>query len=641
MLAQARTFLEKLSKTQKIIVASAVATVVAGVVALVVIVNSEPERSVLFNNLESNDAASIVEYLKSNNISYKLGADNGTTAIYISKEKVNETRLALANQGLPAESYVGYELFDKTNLGMSEFVQKLNYRRALEGELQRTIKSMSEVRDVKVHIVIPEKSLLKKDERQPTAAVKLTLKGGRSLSRLSIEGIQNIVASSVEGLSVDKVTVTDNQGHILSNSSIEENSLAGLTSTQYEQQKKIEEYYSAKVQALLDPALGPDNSKVKLNTEIDFDQLQVNKTDYDPDRQVERSEQSIIDYATNIDTSFVPGINEKRDRSNEVRNYEISKADSHYIKGIGGIKRLTVTAIVNETMTIEKTPQGLDTVISSPRTEEELNGLREAIKNVVGYDERRGDEVNVLCVPFAEQLSDKIFEINENNKIISTKWYEKEDNQKLLLLALALIVTAIVMFRLIHAKFVKDKMRIAMGLPEKLEPPVLDKYDASMLALPDEHMNLEDEEDLEEEEETDDNEEFLFEDPEVSALEDLLDDTEDEIEEIELEADDMLISPDELPEQLLLEGELEEMDIFNDEMEFVGESGRIEDNLLERARAALASQQASFGGELDESDLIKMELKEKVHQFITGQPEAAVRILRVFLSQDNDSTKTT
>ena len=652
ILDKARVFLEKLNQAQKWILGGVAGVVLAGIIAIIV-TNTEPvETTTLFNNLEVTDASSIIDYLKANKIKYDI-ADGGSTII-VPKKGVIELRMAIFNQGLIQESTVGYELFDKTNLGMSEQVQKLNSRRALEGELQRMIKSSDEIRDVKVHLVIPDKTLFKQQEKQPSAAVKLRFKNGRSYTKVSIEGIQNLVASSVEGMSVDKVVVTDNNNKVLSAPPVDESSLAGLTASQLEQQKKVENYLTDKVQTLLEPAFGSENSKVRLNTEIDFDQLQVNTTDYNPERQVERSEQTISDRFSNIDTSFVPGIDERQEKLNEIRNYEITKADSHYVKGIGSIKRLTVTAIINEVVEVRKLPNGLDTVVSLPRSQEELNRYTEAIKTVVGFNERRGDQVNVLCVPFVELLADKITEVNERNIINSTQWYQKEDNQKLILLLLALLITAITMYRLIHAKFVRDKMRIAMGLPVKLEAPKLDKFDSSLLAFPEEEEEDDYEEDYEEEEEVVE-EEVVEEVPEEEEEEEeeeldlhLLDDAvledemeggeeELEVEEVDLEEDEIMTIPDELPEQLFLDSKLLdefELDIISTLDEEIEAQGEESESLLDRARAALAVPEQA-PSEMSEDDLIKIELRERVTSFILENTDVAVKLFRIFLHQDD------
>ena len=641
ILEQAKVFANKLSKNQKWILGGLSILVLGGVIALIIALYEPPETSTLWTNLEVSDASRILDYLKNNKIDYEL-KENGTT-IVVPKKRVNELRMAVARENLVQESTVGYELFDRTNLGMSEYVQQLNGRRALEGELQRTIKSNNEIKDVKVRLVIPKNKLFKEDQKEPTASIVLKLKNGHSLSRLNIEGIQNIVANSVEGMEPNKVVVTDNYGNILSEGIPDRNSLAGLSASQFKIQKQYENYLADKVQDLLNPAFGPANSKVKLNVELDFDQLEVKKKDWDPDRQVERSEQMQRDNYANVDTSFVPGSDERNLKSNEIKNYEITSADSHFVKGIGATRRLTITAIVNEKIEVQKLPNGMDTVLSIPRTEDELNRIGEAIKNAVGYNEQRGDQVNVLCVPFVEILADKITEVNEYNHINSIKWYEKEDMQRLVLLLLTLLITAIVMFKIIHAKFARDKMRIALGLPAKLDKPVLEKFDTDLLEFPkeEEPIEEEDEDDYEEEEEPPvalpEELEPLFEDD--VAMEEIMDELVESFDEMEIE-EEMLMLPEELPNQILLENDLlDETDLLNlvgeEEEYIVPEQASFGDSLLDRAKAALTMEQQSEVVEVEEEELIKMELRDKVMSFILGSPDIAIKIFRIFYNQDN------
>jgi len=199
VLREARVFLEKLNKAQKWIVGGVAAVVVIGIIAIIVTNTKPVETTTLFNNLEITDASKVIDYLKANKIQHEI-LDGGST-IVVPKERATEIRMAIMTQGLIQDSHVGYELFDKTNLGMSEYIQEVNSSRALESELERIIKSFYEIREVKVHLAISGK--------QPFAAVKLRFKSGHSLSKISIENIQNIVSSSVEGLSADKVIVTD------------------------------------------------------------------------------------------------------------------------------------------------------------------------------------------------------------------------------------------------------------------------------------------------------------------------------------------------------------------------------------------------------------------------------------------------
>ncbi|MFN4768654.1 MAG: flagellar basal-body MS-ring/collar protein FliF, partial [Candidatus Kapaibacterium sp.] len=210
---QITAFFTKLTTTQKVVLGVSVVAAVAGL-SMLIFQTSKPTMGVLFSELEQKDAAVIVDKLKEQNIPYEL-SNNGST-VMVASDKVYETRLAMAKDGFMPNNTVGYELFDKTNLGMSDFVQKLNYKRAIEGELQKTISSFDECQKVRVMIVMPERTLFEKDQKKATAAVHLHLKNGRSISKLNVEGIQNLVASSIEGMAPQDVTVVDQRGQILS-----------------------------------------------------------------------------------------------------------------------------------------------------------------------------------------------------------------------------------------------------------------------------------------------------------------------------------------------------------------------------------------------------------------------------------------
>ena len=367
-ITQFKNFFNKLSLIQKVAVGGIFIGLVAGFIIILATTSSVP-MAVLYNSLNEHDAGQIVANLQENNIDYKL-RDNGTT-ILIDKDKVYDERIRLASNGLPESSSVGYELFDQTNLGMSEFVQKLNYRRALEGELSRTISSIDGIKKVRVHIVIPEKTLFIKDQKLPTASVSLILKSGRKVSRSSVEGIQTLVANSVEGMQPEHVSVVDQRGKILSETPIDENSVAGLTAIQYEQQKRIEQYYADNIKGMLDGILGFGNSEVHVNSELDFTRIEETITDYDPDRQVVRSEQTIAEASESADSLSYPYVNLAKDQSNIISNYEISKSVEHIIHSVGTIKRLTVAAMVNGSYKVIER-EGEKVLEYSPRSDEEM-----------------------------------------------------------------------------------------------------------------------------------------------------------------------------------------------------------------------------------------------------------------------------
>jgi flagellar M-ring protein FliF len=572
----AKGFLDKLTLTQKIIGGVVIASVFIGLIALVASSGKEP-MAVLFSELEASDSGKIVEVLKEKNIEYEL--QNGGTKIMVPKDQVDKMRIDLANQGLPEVSNVGYELFDRTNLGMSEFVQKLNFRRALEGELQSTIEAMDEVRKARVHIVIPEKALFKKDQKDPTASVTLHLRSGRSISRLNIEGIQNLVANSVEGMVPDKVKVMDQKARVLSQDALDENSIAGKTALQHQQQQRVENYLSDKVQSMLDGVLGVGNAKVSVNADLDFTQIEQEKTQFDPEGQVVRSEQNIKDVSETADSLSYPYVNQAKDETNQIANYEISRNVEKIIHDVGAVERLTISVLINGKVDVTTSPEGGDkTLTYTPRTDEEMQQFREIVQNAIGYDPKRNDQISVINVPFQHSL-DKENYIDE----FPPEWWEIPENKRILFLVGLLFLIFIFMLLILQSKEVRTRMRIAMGLPTKV---VIDEYD------------------IEEE------------------------DKEDELEELELDDDDLLLLPAELPEQLLLDGDapVAETDM---EQEIESELELEKESLSDLASADFDDE------ELSEEALMKLEIKGKIEAFFDEQTVEAVKLLRIFMKDES------
>ena len=569
---QAKKFYSNLNKMQRVIILSAVGLVVVGIIAIIISTGEKKQYAVLFTDLEPNDAGKIVESLKAKKIDYEL-ADQGKT-ILIEKGVVYDTRLNLAKDGLPEQGGVGYEIFDKTNLGMSEFVQKLNARRALEGELSRTINSYDAVRNARVHLVIPETALFEKDQKIPTASVSLHFKPGKTASDVSIAGIQNLVAKSVEGMNPSSVAVVDHRGKILSAEALDEKSIAGMTSKQYEQQRNVEDYLSGKVQSLLDGVLGYGNSEVRVNVELDFTQVDKTITDFDPEKQVVRSEQNIVENSKSSDSLSYPAVNMQKDQSNQIANYEISKSVQRIVEGVGNIKRMSIAALINGTQKV--VDKGGNRVMQYvPRKDEEMKKLEEIVRNSVGFDVTRNDQVSVINVPFETQMV-----VEDLHPYVKPVWYEDPENIKLFALIVVMLGTIFLIYKLLQSKVIKDRFRIAFALPE--------------------HIKIDEEEEEEEEE---------------------------ELEEIEFDDDDLLLLPAELPEQLLLEGDRLESDVesFDEDSE---------DSEYDLAGSASASLDGA--GELTEDALMKLEIKHKVEDYVGDQTQEAVRLVRILLAQDMD-----
>lgn len=575
--SQLKEFIGKLTTTQKAIFGGVLVAVVIGIASLFFITTDE-NMKVLFSNLEQGDAAKIVESLKEKNIPYEL-KDNGAT-ILIPEKTVMDTRLALASDGLPENSVVGYELFDKTNLGMSEFVQKLNYRRALEGELAKTIASLDEVKKARVHLVIPEKTLFKADQKMPTSSVTLQFKSGRSISKVSIQGIQNLVAGSVEGMKTEDVVVLDSKGKILSEAAIDENSVAGLTATQLTQQNRVEEHLTSKVQSLLDGVIGAGNSQVRVSAELDFTRIEQTKTDFDPEKQVTRSEQNIVDRNQTADSLSYPYVNMSKDMTNSITNYELSKSVEHIIHDVGAVKRLSIAVMINGvTKIIDK--EGVKTLEYTPRSDEEINKFNQIVKNAVGFDPSRNDQISVINIPFDN--SDMESELEE---FYSKQWYEQPENQKILFLLGIILVTMILMFALIQSKYIKNRVRVALSLPENIE--------------------VEDDEVLEEVAEDYTEEEIVFDD------------------------NDALLLPSDLPDQLLLEGDREDRELA-EAAELEGGEGFDRASLAKKATAKFEDT-----AEVTEQTLLRLEIKKKVEEFINDNTGEAVKILRMMMMADID-----
>lgn len=570
--------LSKRFKPWQIALGSAVLlAVIIGLIYIIVSSNARADYAVLYNDLSAQDAGKIAEKLKESKIQYKL--DDGGNTILVPKDKVYETRIQLASEGLPESDMVGYEIFDNTNLGMSDFVQKLNYRRAMEGEIARTINTLEEVKSSRVHIVMPEKALFTEDQKEPTASVTLQLKPGKTISSASILGIQNLIAKSVEGLNPDNVTIIDNRGKIISQEAIDKNTIAGLTANQQQLQIQTDQYLTQKVQSMLDNVLGAENSSAKVTSDLNFTQIERTITDYDPNRQVVRSEQNITETSQSTDSLNFPAVNSAKDQSNTITNYEIPQTVERIVNEVGNINRITVSVLVNgKTQIIEN--NGTKTLSYTPRSTEELEQLTLAVKNAVGFDPTRNDQISVLNVPFDNTYYEDLIKESE-----PVPFLEQPDNQKLILLIALVLISIFFMYRLLHSKIISDRIRIAMSLPKSVE--------------------------LKKEEE------------EVP---------EEEFEDLKISGEDLLLMPAALPEQLMLE------------MPNVGEENVAlipEAELGKEALAMRASADLSKAGvnQITEDRMMKIEMKRKIEEFVDTKVDEGVRLIRLMMGEEPEKQK--
>ena len=389
--------------TKKITMGVVLAVVVAGF-ALMFFWANKVDYQVLYTNLSQEDAGEIVAKLREQRIPYQLSA--GGSSVSVPAENVYELRLALAKDGIPAGGHVGFEIFDQTNFSTTEFVQRLNYQRALQGELVRTITDFREVESARVLLALPEESLFVEDTKPPSASVLLKLKSPLSPDKIS--GIVHLVASAVEGLSTNQVTVVDTAGRVLYKGPNEGSDSALLASNQLDYQRETEKRIGDRIQSLLEGIVGKGKAIVRVSADIDFDQVDLSEEKYDPDSSVIRSEQrrveTSVDNENNVRTGIgqeaivstgTTGAGTRAQKQDEVINYEINRVTRHVLKTSGGINRLSVAAAVDGTYETVTGEDGTETKKFIPRGEEELLEFEKMIKRAMGFNADREDQVYV------------------------------------------------------------------------------------------------------------------------------------------------------------------------------------------------------------------------------------------------------
>jgi flagellar M-ring protein FliF len=374
---------------------------------------------VLFTNLNPEDASGIVDKLKETKVPYET--TGGGATVLVPSAQVHELRLQLATQGLPHGGGVGFEIFDRTSIGTSDFVQKLNYRRALQGELARTIAQMPEIERVRVHLATPERRLFGNDDNRARASIVVSLRNGQALAKTQVNGIVHLVASSVEGLHIKDVTVVDGHGRLLS-SSAGGDEAAGLTGTQLEYQRTIEKDIETRIQTMLERIVGQNKAVVRVSSLLDFRKIETTEERYDPNGQVVRSEQRGQEKSNGVNgvAGGVPGVQSNlppvaeqeaaqtssttNQTKNETVNYEISRTVSRIVESSGSIKQLSVAVLVDGVYEAAKAADGKPAADQPKkyvaRSEEDMKRIEEIVKKAMGYSAERQDQVQVTNVAF-------------------------------------------------------------------------------------------------------------------------------------------------------------------------------------------------------------------------------------------------
>jgi flagellar M-ring protein FliF len=386
---------------------------------------TSPGYGLLYSGLESSDSSAIVQRLDADNIPYQLKADGAE--ILVPQDQVTKLRLAMASDGIPSGGSIGYEIFDRADaLGTTNFVQQINQIRALEGELSRTIRSLKQVKSARVHLVMPKRELFSRDQAEPTASVVLVLQGS-TLDKEQVSAIQHLVSSSIPGMKANNVSVIDNKGNLLARGA---DGGEGQDSASMEDMRRSYEIrLTRSIEDLLAQTLGAEKIRAEVNADLDFNQVTTNTENFNPDGQVVRSTQTVeendtsnerqqdnsVSVANNIPNPPAQqagaGSNSQsqNQRNEETVNYEISKTTQVEVKQSGNIKRISAAVLVDGTYA----PDANGTPVYAPRPQAELDQIASLVKSAIGFDQNRGDVVQVVNMQFTapDELSAQPFEL--------------------------------------------------------------------------------------------------------------------------------------------------------------------------------------------------------------------------------------
>ena len=487
---------------------------VAAIVAIMVVVwmwGRQPEYRVLFSNFSDRDGGAIVAQLEKMNIPYKYAEGGG--AVLVPAERVHDARLKLASQGLPKGGNVGFELMENQKLGSSQFVERVNFQRAMEGELARSIESVASVQAARVHLAMPKDSVFVSEQKAPTASVLLNLHPGRILDQQQVSAIVHLVASSVPDLPTKNVTIVDQNGNLLSETG-KTASLNGMDPSQIKYVQDLQQNVVKRIESIITPIVGPSNVRAEATADVDFSRseqaVESYKPNQTPDAMVIRSQQTSESLNGSANAGGVPGALSNQPpapatapivapgkgaapaadatasantRKDATVNYEVDKTIQYVQQGGGGLKRLSVAVVVNYKKTTDKSGK----VAMKPLTTAETTQITNLVKEAMGFNQERGDTVNVVNTPFATTEQEAIPEL--------PLWKQPSNVQlaqnigKYLLMALVLLILYL---RLL--KPMVKKLTEAPALPPPGATAMEPQFSANgeMIALPSGQHNYQD-----------------------------------------------------------------------------------------------------------------------------------------------------
>ena len=441
-----------LGVNQRVSLVLGTGVVLAGLLGLT-LWSSRPDFVLLYGKLDDGEAAKVMAALDDAKVPYQTG--RGGSSILVPSDKVYQMRAQLAAKGIPRGEGVGFEIFDKPNFGISDFVQRANYLRAVQGELARTIGQIDMVESARVMIVMPENRLLVDNQKKPTASVFIRTKSNGQLPPSAVNSIRFLVANAVEGLQANSVSVVDNLGNVLSENQ-ENDSVAGLSNNQLSARRNLEQYLGKKAEGMLERALGPGQAVVRVAAEINWDTITRTEETFDPDSQVARSTTlndetttsttdpnggaaGVASNVANADTNGVSLASNNSQTKKKVTQsqYELSRVMSNTMIAASGIKRLSAAVFIAQKM--EGTGTDRKPVA---RTDEEIQKLKRIVQSALGIQEadaNRKDEITVEQIPFNDQPAIELSQRLETDGQRQFYW-ELGRNVFFALLALGMLV---------------------------------------------------------------------------------------------------------------------------------------------------------------------------------------------------------
>lgn len=437
----------------------------------VVLWSQTPNYRVLYSGLASQDAAQIADALQKDGIEYKV--DEATGAVMVGADKVHAARLKLASQGLPKGTTQGFEMLnEQPTFGSSQFMESARYQHALEGELGRTIATLGNVQNARVHLAIPKQSVFVKNREQPSASILVSLFPGRELSEGQVSSVVHLVASSVPNMSAERVTVIDQKGRLLT---IPESSRGmQLTTNQFEYRRRLEDYYIKRIEDIISPMAGAGGVRAQVVAELDFSITEETKETFNPEQSAIRSEQTVDEQsglsgnvpsgvpgaltnqppaggtltppasaALNPATAKTPATANAAAAANNsssalnstkraTRNYEVDRTISHTQMPSGSVRRLSVAVVIDDKQTVGAKGE----TVRTPLKPEEIARLTALVKETVGFNEARGDSLNVINASFTVPIETPI----PDQPLIEQPWVKDLAKQGLGAIAVLLLI---------------------------------------------------------------------------------------------------------------------------------------------------------------------------------------------------------